>query len=153
MIISITGEVGPDTLEGLIKAYNDITEKDTLEIYLNSLGGSVASAEAIIHLINKNNDRTTIIAYGEISSAAFDIFFRATCDKFILRDTYSRIHNIVNTQDFEKMPIPWVKEYNEASAKFFEKLGIKKSEILKIKKGQEVYLTFDRLIEMLRANG
>ena len=50
------------------------------------------NAEAIIDIINQNADITELIAYGEICSAGFDIFFKTQCRKAILENTIGMAH-------------------------------------------------------------
>lgn len=161
MIIGITGEVNNDSFEKLVKAYNELKEKEDLEIYLNSEGGYTDYAEAIIDIINTHREVTSMVGYGELLSAGFDIFFRSLCEKSLLRGTLgmahlSRVETSITiksgkTQDEHEAGYKkWSKKDKIERLLFYEKLGMTQSELLKIKSGKEVYFDFDRLAELLK---
>lgn len=158
MIVNIIGEIGNEAFEKLISVYNELKEGQTLTIYLHSGGGSVEAMESIIDLITTNKDKTTLIAYGEICSAAFDIFFRSNCERDILRGTTGMAHytginvNIISKTKVNKSDkgyVEWNKIEMAYCLKFYEKLGFNKSELKSIKEGKDVFFQTGRLVEFL----
>lgn len=162
MIINISGEINVDCFDKLIRCYNELKEKDTLDIYFNTEGGYVDYAEAILDIINEHSDKTSLIGYGCLYSAGFDIFFRSTCEKTILRGTVGMVHistvesdnlrTIKEGRADEEMMYykKWAKKDKESRLIMYEILGLSSSELLKMKTGKDVYIHFDRLIELLK---
>lgn len=149
-----------EMLEKLVSSINTLNEKETLLIYLNSEGGSVDQMEAIIDLINENQDRIKMTAFGEISSAAFNIFFRSKCEREILPQTIAiahftgvKINKITDKHYRDSLSGPfyirWSEGYLEFCLKIYKKLGFSDKELVKVSKGEDLYFLTDRLLEFL----
>lgn len=159
MVIGITGSIETDNLDKLMAAYNECPDK--MEIYLNcENGGDPDIAEAIIHIVNKNKEKTTIIGYGRLFSAAFDLFYKTTCNRLLLPGSIGMVHlsrveisslSVANETDKSEANIykKWFNEDKKSRLKFYEELGLGKTYISKIKKGQDVYLQYDKLLELM----
>lgn len=156
--MSISGMIGSESLEKLIKCYNELKEKEVLEIYLNSEGGDPNFAVAIIDIINENKDYIEIIAHGDMMSAAFDIFFRSECTRYILKGTIGMVHlsriegvEINGGSNVElSTNKKWMTNDKKERLNIYESIGLTKTELAKIKKGSDVYLHYERLIELLQ---
>lgn len=74
----LTGEIGEYNVEDIIKWIiyeNTITEEDkVLTLYINSIGGSLADAFALIDVMRQSNYPIKTIGVGNVISAAFLIF-------------------------------------------------------------------------------
>lgn len=163
MILSINTEINNEVLDRLVRTYNELKENEKLEVYFSSEGGDVEIGEAIIDLINEHADITSVVGYGTISSAAFDIFFRITCPKSILISTLGMAHSMrveldkydlsskTDQQEF-KAQKEWAKEHEKYRLDVYEKIGLNKKELTDIKKGNDVYFQFNRMIELVKHN-
>ncbi len=63
-----------------------------IQIFFESSGGSIRQASEIIHMLNQNADRVTLIANHEISSSAWMIFFYSKCKRDVIEGTLGMIH-------------------------------------------------------------
>lgn len=160
MVIDISGAINQDAFGNVIKAYNSLPEDEKLDIYINSSGGDPESGDAIVDLINNNSHKTNLIAYGKICSACFDAFYKARCSKRILDGTIGMAHlarvemeNFTVTDSKETIEATvykkWWAEDKKKRLKFYETLGLENKELLKIKKGGDVYFQHNRLLELL----
>lgn len=158
--IDITEAISPEAFGKVIKAYNDLKLEETIDIYLNTSGGDPESGDAIVDVINNNANVTNLIAYGKICSAGFDLYFKARCPKRLLDGTIGMAHlarvemeNFTVNDSKEKVQAGfyknWWNEDKKKRLKFYEDLGMEKKELLKIKKGGDVYFSNNRLLELL----
>ena len=129
-------------------------------IYLSSNGGDLWLVEPILKMINDNKDRIEIIGVREISSSALSIFLGAECKKSITKNTFAIWHKPSFSFDLDDKNKPRNDFYKfknkyivEGFSKEFEleykDWGLKKSEIKKYKKGEDVYFSYERLQEIL----
>lgn len=158
MILHINGKVNDEMLDKFIDAYNQ--NADEYIIYFNSTGGFYEKGKCIIDLINKNASKTKLIAYFNISSSAFEIFFRAKCEREILNCAIGMYH--LGTLEFDynvngklayHCGVAQRKDmientYPETIA-FCKQLGFTQSELRKFNKGEDVYFLSSRLQEFL----
>lgn len=158
-VISIDGDISKESLEEIIEAYNELDDGEYLFVYLFSSGGRPEYAEAIIHLINENCDRTVLVAFGEICSAAFDIFFRSICERKILPGTSGMAHfcrvpvvTIKNNSalgETEKNNIAWSKTDAKRKLDFYAFIGFTKKELRTVETGKDIWFTDERMKELL----
>ncbi len=163
MIIYLDGDVEDDMLNRLIEAYNNIKiaaiPNDNLVIYLSSCGGSTAIGSAIVHLINLNNDITSIVAVEGIQSAALDIFLKSDCKKEVLDGAWGMVHLAYSTiriieggSPKADMDIFWNKEMKLSKTKTIKQLKsfpFNADELAQISEGKDVYLSNKRLRELV----
>lgn len=158
--IDITEAISPEAFGKILKAYNDLKGEETIDIYLNTSGGDAESGDAMVDIINNNAKVTNLIAYGKICSAGFDLYFKARCPKRLLDGTIGMAHlarvemeNFTVTNSKEQIEAgfykSWWMEDKKKRLKFYEELGMEKKELLKIKKGGDVYFPYNRLLELL----
>jgi len=160
MIAHIRGNVDNEMLEKFIQMYN--TESSEYIVYFSSAGGSCDTANAIVHLINKNAEKTTIICYWQILSAGFKIFYESKCKREITENSIGMWHlgmSDLTIDDSGKMP--YIQDvlilkrnktigYNN-TLELALKLGFNDAEIKRLKKGKDVYLLADRLNKFLES--
>lgn len=160
MIIDISEKIDEVTFGSLIKAYSTLGENETIQIYLNSSGGDPDFGSAMLDAINNKKEITTLIAYGTIYSAAFDLFFKVQCEKRILNGTIGMAHlsriefnnfTIEGKPDNQQILVykKWWEIDKRERLKFYEEVGIDKKDLLKIKKGLNIYFQYNRLLELL----
>jgi hypothetical protein len=159
MVVNINEPITKDAFEKIILSFNNLKEGERLDIYLCSVGGDVSAMEAIVDFLDTNVDRVRLIGYGELFSAAFEIFFKSKCDRTLLSGTMGMAHFTgvnVNFLD-EKRPnkvddkayLQWSKIEKAGYVKFCESLGFNAKELERIRKGEDVWFQYDRLASFL----
>lgn len=92
----LDGSVTPETIQELIKwiVYENIIQTaDELTLYINSIGGELVYAFALIDVMNASNIPIRTIAIGCAASAAFLIFASGTKGlRFISKNTSAMSH-------------------------------------------------------------
>lgn len=157
MILNLSGEVTQDSLNKLIDSLNE-KEDERIIIYLSSSGGDAGAATAIVHLISLNKKRIQVIGYDDLFSAGFFIFFKADCEKILLKGTLGMYHltclefneSEINLKDSQyRASKEYLKKEKINTKAFCEAVGMTKPEITKILKGEDIYFQPERMIEML----
>ena len=160
MIISLIRDVDDEMFNDLINAVNSLPDEEDLTIYLSTDGGSALVSMRICDLIEQNRDRIELIAAGEIYSAGFEIFFKSKCRRRIVSGTYGMYHTSRLTVqiDVHKRPtnednrqvLLWGKNYKTNDMlTFCSTLPLTKAELSNLKKGVDVYFTYERIQEFL----
>lgn len=159
MIFNWNGDITNDKFQKLIDTLDLLKVKEVMIIYLNSDGGDAEVMEALIHVINNNADRLSLIGYGKLYSAAFDVFFQARCQRDVLRGTVGMCHHMRIGMEISKS-----NEYHGEdkankdlimlqrlhAQKMMKDMGMKNTEILRINKGEDVYFQTPRLLQFLK---
>lgn len=160
MLINLSGDVDYEMLNQLIKAINTLKQEETLNIYFTaSSGGQVDVAEAIIDLVNENNDRVKITFYGEVFSAGMMIFFKSKCTKKLLPDTTGMYHyswQAVNiseggkaTDAYDIFALKEMKKSKLRTLQYLTTTKLTEKEIKQIKLGKDLYISHERMLELL----
>jgi ATP-dependent protease ClpP protease subunit len=162
MVINLNGEINSDLLDKAIHSFNQLKDGEKLDIFLCSPGGDIYTMEAIIAFLSLNADRINLYGYGDLSSAAFIIFFRANCPKALLPGTTGMAHlvrltgtfvgDIVNWKDKSesKFNVEWTKQLKKEFITFLDTLGLTEDELTKVKKGEDVFFLYKRMDQLLR---
>jgi ATP-dependent protease ClpP protease subunit len=162
MRLLLSGEINEDLFTKLIDFYNSLGEEKA-EIYLNSIGGARDYVEPMVDVINENKEHTVVIGFGQLMSSAFDIFFLINSRKIILDGTIGMTHlssiclsqDVKLVKDFKIETAEYLKdlEYDNAvKFKLYKSIGLTKTELNRIKKGEDVYFQYDRLSDLLKNN-
>jgi ATP-dependent protease ClpP protease subunit len=161
MILHINEDITPAVMDKLAEALNKLEQQEPLLIYFSSNGGDTYSAEAIIDIINAYADRIVLTAYGDLHSAGFNIFFRCNCQRQLLPKVNSIVHLtritttfIGNKDNWEKLDskntIEFAEKAKETFLQFIKGLGFTKKEISTVAKGEDLYLDYERLTQLLQ---
>ncbi len=160
MIIDINEDITKEVTNKIIIALNSLKKGEKLFIYLSSDGGSVEVAEAIIDIVNNNSDIIEIVGYGQLISAAFNLFFRVQCYKTLLHGTFGMCHSSYTSININESGNPntmedsiskkFIKVQRDYTISFCRNLGMTDKEINAIKRGKDVYFQYDRMQELLR---
>lgn len=157
MILYLNKNFNEDLLNEVIDFYN---KKPTdVQIYLNSNGGFKPYQVAIQHIIEQSNIPTSLYAFDYIASSAVDFFFTlSTKDKKILEGCNAMIHqSTIQVFLNEKMKIAyksdsWVrasmKRHRKETQELCLKLGLTKKEINIVLKGDDLGISYERLLEL-----
>ena len=84
-----------ELLTKVTEAVNSDSEKIT--IYLQSDGGYVCVCQVLLNIINNNKERFKLIGFESLSSAGFEFFVKAECEKELLPYTLGMIHQPIRT--------------------------------------------------------
>lgn len=155
-MINLSGEVNYEMLNSLLKSYTGAY----LHIYFSSPeGGMVDVAEAIIDFINLHKDNIEITFYGENFSSGMDIFIKTECKKNILPDTRGMYHYSWQevsisqsgklTNEYDKFSIQQMKLSKNRTIAFLKTTKFLEKEINAVKKGKDVYFSFDRMKDII----
>lgn len=154
--ILLHGEIDKNLFIDLISNfdYNDYNV-----IYLNSNGGFTSYIPAFVKFFNENSSKLKLVAFEQISSAAFDIFFKSECDKEILEGTFACLHfssvyltiNAAGqaTTPYDAFMLKTIKKKKDNTISFFKKIGMNENEISHIKNNIDLFVSFDRLKQIL----
>lgn len=99
----LVGEINEDTIKSAIKwiVYENLESKEkTLTLYVNSTGGDLYQAFALIDVMRSSNHTIRTVGIGAVMSAAFLIF--ASGDKnerYAARNTSFMCHQFSETMD------------------------------------------------------
>jgi hypothetical protein len=146
-------------LNTLIQAINQSeSSPEKLIVYLNSEGGGTVIGEVIQDLINQNAGNIHLIACGDICSAAFEIFFKAKCERSILPGTEGMCHKttiqIEHNYDHapkknQKRLLDWMKSHRKpVQESLCKELGFTDKEFKLFRAGEDVEFTHQRLREL-----
>lgn len=144
----------PPNYRDLISLLFNAGENDTINIFINSQGGHLNSALAIIEGIKHSNANVTGIIMGECYSAASMIALN--CHNVVVLDSANMM---IHTASFGTAGNTGnVKAYTDFTVKEIEKLLVStyehfltKDEIDKIKTGVEIWLSSDDITKRLEA--
>lgn len=92
--IVILGKGDDKLLEKFIVDWNnaDKVASRIKHIYIDSAGGQVSVFQMMQDIINSQTDKCTLIACGELHSAAFELFYSVKCKRKILPFTFGMYH-------------------------------------------------------------
>jgi len=163
MILKINEYISEGTLDKFIQSYNELDNKDILTVFFQSRGGCIDSAEAILELIKMYSKITILIGYGELCSCAFDLFFKATCKKTLIKGCIGMCHQSsvkVDINENGHLHGHEARALQNQIISFFKKqtdyigniVGLTDAEKSKIKKGIDLWIQPERMEELLIYN-
>ena len=127
------------------------TDKDCI-LYLDSLGGSWSAYRALLHYLNANKARISIVVTDQASSVAFDLIYNFEGVITILDGSYSIVHRLSSRfsdsklHDTSSMDYKVKKNLDDLNTpySFFDK-----HETEDFLNGKDVFLDSNRLKEIL----
>lgn len=154
----IDGNINNQTVEKLAEFLND-NDGVTKSIFLNSQGGGYSDSRIIGEMLGRHKGFIELIAMNEIGSAAFEIFFlfegaKRMGDQLIGVYHLGGAELLMGTNgrpitERDRVFLGELEKMNDCQMKFCKQLGMKESEIKKIKKGDDVYFIEERLKEFM----
>jgi len=162
MIYKITDMITNEVLSDFIDAVNQMDSNgESMTIYINSGGGDYEAMEAMLDIINSNHTKYEIVGFGCLSSSAFELFFRAACQKDLIGGCRGMFHQAQATvqlgENGNSNFTNHVREYLEGyltdvSINLCKDLKFTPNEIKKFKAGNDMYFSVDRMKEFLKIN-
>ncbi len=157
------GEINPETVNNCIEKIDSFgldLEKDELHFFINSQGGDIGSASVLSMYLSNKYKILTIIATGMIASSAFDIVFGTSSkDKVIAHGAIGLVHIVSaeicdrSTKDISSYEYFLKKNMEKESLEYCEwldKIGLTPNEVAKVQTGKDLYLSYERLRELLK---
>ncbi len=157
-------EINQKTISDFIDLMEEKIEKGEQHfvIYFESIGGEAIYGELLINYINEVDSRNKysvkVYAIWDITSSAFNIFFKLNCERDIIFGTFGIIHyatrdvdavRIKNKNSSDSFFLENLEEIQKNDLIFYKTLGISEDELSRLKKGEDVYLNYNRLRELL----
>lgn len=160
MILHLSGDVDYEMFNNLTKSFNMLKDEERLYIYFTCpQGGMTDVGEALVDFVNKNKDSIDIFFYGELFSTGMIIFLATDCQKEILKDTRGMYHfawqeiNINQTgkptEDYDIFSMKEMKRSKAQTIEFLKNTKLSDKELTLIKKGKDVYFSYDRMRELI----
>ena len=156
-IYFLTGDITEASVNGVIKwiVYeNAINPKSKLTLYINSEGGSVGDAFALIDVMRNSKCRISTIGLGSICSCGFFIFAAgAKGNRYIAKNTSILCHQFSATMDakfhdLEAFGIESKLTNQRLTTLLVESSGLSASEVKKkLLTASDVWLTAEELVE------
>jgi ATP-dependent Clp protease protease subunit len=154
----LTGEITEENINECIKwivfENLDKAKQKTLTLYVNSTGGDLYQAFALIDVMNSSNHPIRTIGVGSIMSAAFLIFASGTQgERYIAGNTGIMCHQFSDSQEGKYHDIKAQAKENElCNGRMVEILkaatGLPTTKIkAKLLPASDVYMTADELIQ------
>lgn len=157
--VTFNTEINRETVPQFIEHIDKLAkETEKLRIYFCSNGGEFQSMQILLDYVNTARTKIELVGYGQLTSAAFIFFFKATCDKILLEDTYSIIHvgsmrmehrELLNKNSIDTYLKKDLNRLNDEMLEFMGDVGISGGDIKKMKNGHDVYLNYNQLKDLL----
>ncbi len=154
----LTGEIDEDNVGECIKwiTYENLDSKEkVLTLYINSMGGDLYQAFALIDVIQSSNHAIRMIGIGSVMSAAFMIFASGTKgERYAAKNTSFMCHQFSSGVEAKYHDIKAEMKENEALnnkmvAILKEATGLAPSKIKsKLLPASDVYLTSEEVVEL-----
>lgn len=160
MVALLEGKVDTNMLKQLIEIVKEARDRnEQTTIYFNSQGGDMTVIDPIVEVLDSHSDIIELVAFCEISSSAFIIFFKTTAPKRIMEDTVGCIHNGYMNVDKDSMGnlkneyASFLYKELRANSKhvltFYKNLGVTEVELAQIGSGKDIFINSKRLKEFL----
>lgn len=154
----LIGEIEEDNVNDCIKwiTYENLDHKEkTLTLYINSTGGDLYQAFALIDVIQSSSHPIRVIGIGAVMSAAFMIFASGTKgERYAAKNTSFMCHQFTSGTDAKYHDLKAEMKENEAlNTKMVsilkEATGLAPSIVKKkLLPASDVYLTSDEMVEL-----
>ena len=154
----LTGEINEESIEKCIKwiTYENLDSKNkVLTLYINSTGGSLYDAFALIDIMKNSPNPIRVIGMGAVMSAAFLIFASgAKGERYAARNTSFMCHQFTESMDNKYHDLKATMRENDLCndrmvAVLKDATGLTPSVIKKrLLPASDVYLTAEETIEM-----
>lgn len=154
----LTGEIDEDNINDCIKwiTYENLDPKEKiLTLYINSTGGSLYDAFALVDIIKHSKHTVRTIAIGSAMSAAFLIFVSGSSgERYVAKNTSLMCHQFTESMDNKYHDLKaTMKENDICNEKMVsilrEATGLAPSIIKKkLLPPSDVYLTADEALEL-----
>ncbi len=157
-VFFLNGEIGEENIENCIKwiTYENLEDKDkVLTLYINSTGGDLYQAFALIDIMKNSNLPIRTIGIGAVMSAAFMIFASGTQgERYASKNTSFMCHQFTESMDDKYHDLKATMKENDLCNDRMvmilkDATGMAPSVIKKkLLPASDVYLTAEEMIEL-----
>ncbi len=154
----LVGEIEEENIHNCIKwiTYENLDAKEkTLTLYINSTGGDLYQAFALIDVMQSSSHPIRVIGIGAVMSAAFLIFASGTRgERFAAQNTSFMCHQFTSGTDAKYHDLKAeIKEHESLNLKMVnilkEATGLAPSKVKsKLLPASDVYLTSEEMVEL-----
>ena len=160
---TINGDIDEELMHEFSEFYNGLVEGDKVFVFLCSDGGSSFAKEAILGILEIYKDITTLIGYGCLASAAFELMFEYTGNREMTATCCGMYHRAAGKIVLSSTGKPKAaedvfaqKEINRthwpSAMLLMEHVHMDKRDIKKISKGEDVYFTHEQMKSFLETS-
>ena len=152
------GKLNEENINNLLKELT--SNEDKYLIYIDTAGGLNTLTDYLLLYLNLHKERFTLISGTEITSNGFWLFYYFEGERIISDSTIAMIH-----QSWKEVPSYDLKDKNGTGYKDLQKLDrineksfkilepyFSKKEIKEYKKGWDIYLSSDRIKQIIFKN-
>lgn len=160
MTIIFENDITEESITHLINQIesSQMLDDNEINIYFSSEGGCLSYTNLFIDYINNSKKIITLIAFGEVTSGGFSIFYHSECNKVILQEAFAGLHtrqvklNVTQSvfdRTFDSfMDKVQKKRIKEVDLPFFKELLTAK-EYKVVANGNDLYIDSTRLRELI----
>lgn len=153
----IKGEINFEAVEVIAGFLNSLEPDEDARVYLCSDGGSTDARDVLLSMLNCYTQRLTLVAYCEICSAAFELFFLYEGRRELTFGTTGMYHRATRMIQMSSSGKPKNKEQDYLLADLkshaattaehiYAITGMSKSDITKINQEHDVYFEFSEMM-------
>lgn len=110
-----------EEIHKVVAFFNSLQEGDEVDFYLHSPGGYNHVMETIKRILETSTHPVTLIASGEIQSAAFLLFYFADVNKEMIPNTVAMTHTM--TKDYDDRDMRQNSDYYQKSKKSLDTMN------------------------------
>jgi len=110
-----------EEIHKVIAFFNSLQEGDEVDFYLHSPGGYNHVMETIKRILETSKFPITLIAAGEVQSAAFLLFYFSKLNKTMIPNTVAMLHTM--TKEYEDRDIRQNSDYYKKSKKQLDSMN------------------------------
>ena len=155
-------EITPKAIEPLLDVIHKMIKADSkakMLIYFSSIGGSYTHAELFIEFLNQVKDNIVLVAFHQISSAGFKVFYTFEGEKYIMNHCFAIVHegtkdvnmrDLSNKESFDFFMTTNIMEEMRIEINGLYRKYLTDEEMARVIDGKDVYLNVKRLREILK---
>ena len=155
-------EITPKAIEPLLDVIHKMIKanpKAKMLIYFSSIGGSYTHAELFIEFLNQVKDNVVLVAFHQISSAGFKVFYTFEGEKYIMNHCFAIVHegtkdvnmrDLSNKESFDFFMTTNIMEEMRVEINGLYRKYLTNEEMTRVIDGKDVYLNVKRLREILK---
>ena len=154
-------EITPETIEPLMYAIHKLIKNDPeskILVYFSSVGGAYTHAELFIEFLNQLIDNIILVAFHQISSAGFKVFYSFKGERYIMNHCFAIVHegtkdvsvrDLSDKDSFDFFMTTDIMEEMRAEINLIYHKYLTKKEMTRVINGKDVYLNTKRLRDIL----
>jgi len=155
-------EITPKAIEPLLDVIHKMIKANSeakMLIYFSSVGGSYTHAELFIEFLNQVKENIVMVAYHQISSAGFKVFYSFEGEKYVMNHCFAIVHegtkevnarDLNNKESFDFFMTTDIMEEMRVEINRLYSQYLTDEEMAKVSEGKDIYLNTKRLRKILK---